>query len=231
MDQGVGREVERLMKERGWSRTKLAAEADMSASGVSMILNGQRNLTTTTLAKLATALGVEVRDLFPLDQATLPLEDIERAVQRGMEDATKSLAEVKPPYSVSDAQRRSRRLKRVGREALALATALEARLETLPPLRGPSLSDEARRHILTELTALVELATELAVDVLEAQEDAPEDRLEVERTEDAYERLGRASAAIMQEISEEHERREHVQEGALEIQEHVRATQRERTDA
>ena len=75
MDQGVGREVKRLREERGWSRTKLAAEADMSASGVTMIENGQRNLTTTTLAKLAGALGVEVRDLFPLGQAPLPLEE------------------------------------------------------------------------------------------------------------------------------------------------------------
>ncbi len=71
MDQRVGREVKRLRDEHGWSRTKLAAEADMSASGVSMIENGQRNLTTTTLAKLAEALGVEVADLFPKSQTPL----------------------------------------------------------------------------------------------------------------------------------------------------------------
>ncbi len=71
MDQRVGREVKRLREEHGWSRTKLAAEADMSASGVSMIENGQRNLTTTTLAKLAEALGVEVADLFPKSQTPL----------------------------------------------------------------------------------------------------------------------------------------------------------------
>jgi transcriptional regulator with XRE-family HTH domain len=75
MDQGVGQEIKRLREERGWSRAKLAVEADMSVSGVSMIENGQRNLTTTTLAKLARALTVEVPDLFPKDQERLPLEE------------------------------------------------------------------------------------------------------------------------------------------------------------
>jgi transcriptional regulator with XRE-family HTH domain len=71
-DQGVGARIKRLREEREWSMAKLAVEADMSVSGVSMIENGKRNLTTTTLAKLARAFGVEVRDLFPLEQAPLP---------------------------------------------------------------------------------------------------------------------------------------------------------------
>lgn len=74
MDQGVGHEVKRLREERGWSQAKLAVEADMSVSGVSMIENGQRNLTTTTLAKLANALGVEVADFFPKEQSRLPFD-------------------------------------------------------------------------------------------------------------------------------------------------------------
>ena len=72
MDQGVGRQVKRLREAKGWSQTRLAVEADMSVSGISMIENGHRNLSTATLAKLAEALGVEVRDLFPLEQAPLP---------------------------------------------------------------------------------------------------------------------------------------------------------------
>jgi transcriptional regulator with XRE-family HTH domain len=72
MDHGVGREVKRLREEKNWSMAKLAVEADMSVSGVSMIENGKRNLTTTTLAKLARALEVEVVDLFPLEQPRLP---------------------------------------------------------------------------------------------------------------------------------------------------------------
>src|SRR5215217_9505110 len=71
-DQGIGREVKRLREAKGWSQTRLAAEAGMSVSGISMIENSHRNLSTTTLAKLAEALGVGVRDLFPLGQAPLP---------------------------------------------------------------------------------------------------------------------------------------------------------------
>lgn len=71
MDQGVGREIKKLREERGWSQAKLAVEAEMSVSGVSMIENGQRNLTTTTLGKLAKAFGLEVGDLFP--KAAVPL--------------------------------------------------------------------------------------------------------------------------------------------------------------
>jgi transcriptional regulator with XRE-family HTH domain len=74
-DQGVGREVRSLREARGWSQTRLATEAGMSVSGISMIENGHRNLSTATLARLAEALGVEVRDLFPLGQAPLPLEE------------------------------------------------------------------------------------------------------------------------------------------------------------
>jgi transcriptional regulator with XRE-family HTH domain len=75
-DKGVGREVKRLREAKGWSQTRLAAEAGMSVSGISMIENGHRNLSTTTLARLAEALGVEVVDLFPKPQAPQPsLED------------------------------------------------------------------------------------------------------------------------------------------------------------
>jgi transcriptional regulator with XRE-family HTH domain len=70
-DHGVGREIRRLREARGWSQTRLAVEADMSVSGVSMIESGHRNLTTTTLAKLAAALRVEIADLFPKGQAPL----------------------------------------------------------------------------------------------------------------------------------------------------------------
>jgi transcriptional regulator with XRE-family HTH domain len=83
-DQGVGREVKRLREAKGWSQTKLAVEAGMSVSGISMIENGHRNLSTTTLAKLAEALGVGVRELFPLDQAPLPNLDHERGFDAGV---------------------------------------------------------------------------------------------------------------------------------------------------
>ncbi len=68
----VGKEVRRLREAKGWGQTKLAAAADMAVSGVSQIENGRRNPNSATLIKLARALGVEVRDLFPLAQSPLP---------------------------------------------------------------------------------------------------------------------------------------------------------------
>ena len=88
-DQGVGVRIKRLREEREWSMAKLAVEADMSVSGVSMIENGKRNLTTTTLAKLARAFGVEVADLFPKAQAPLPLESAGRS---GADDGSRYTA-------------------------------------------------------------------------------------------------------------------------------------------
>jgi transcriptional regulator with XRE-family HTH domain len=71
----VGKEIRRLREARGWSQAKLAGASDMGTSGISQIETGARNPSAATLSKIAEALGVEVRDLFPLGQAPLPLDD------------------------------------------------------------------------------------------------------------------------------------------------------------
>ncbi len=68
----VGREVRRRREERGWSQPKLAVEAGMAVSAVSQIETGKRRPSANSLEKLAGALEVEVRDLFPLEQPRLP---------------------------------------------------------------------------------------------------------------------------------------------------------------
>jgi len=68
----VGREVRRLREGRGWNQAKLAVEAGMAPSAVNQIENGKRSPSAASLTKLAEALGVEVRDLFPLEQPRLP---------------------------------------------------------------------------------------------------------------------------------------------------------------
>ena len=76
---GVGQEIKRLREARGWIQAKLAVEAGMAPSAVNQIENGKRSPSANSLNKLARALEVEVRDLFPLDQASLPdLEDQRR---------------------------------------------------------------------------------------------------------------------------------------------------------
>jgi transcriptional regulator with XRE-family HTH domain len=72
-------EIKRLRKARGLSQAKLAALADLDPSTVSQIETGARRANMRTLERLATALGAEVGDLFPLGQAPLPdLEDERR---------------------------------------------------------------------------------------------------------------------------------------------------------
>ncbi len=67
--------VKELREAKGWNQTVLAYHARVSPSQVSLIETGKRNPTATTLKGIADALGVEVGDLFPKVQATLPLDN------------------------------------------------------------------------------------------------------------------------------------------------------------
>jgi transcriptional regulator with XRE-family HTH domain len=68
----IGAQIRHLRKAKDWTVAQLAVYADMSPSAVSQIETGRRSPTAASMAKLARALEVEVRDLFPLGQAPLP---------------------------------------------------------------------------------------------------------------------------------------------------------------
>jgi transcriptional regulator with XRE-family HTH domain len=74
----VGAQIRRLRKAQGWTVAQLAVYAGMSPSAVSQIETGHRSPTAGSMSKLAEALGVEVRDFFPLEQVPLPNLDHER---------------------------------------------------------------------------------------------------------------------------------------------------------
>jgi transcriptional regulator with XRE-family HTH domain len=74
----IGTQIRRLRRSKDWTVAQLAVYADMSPSAVSQIETGRRSPTAASMSKLAGALGVEVRDLFPLDQAPLPNLDHDR---------------------------------------------------------------------------------------------------------------------------------------------------------
>lgn len=65
----VAREIRRLRKEKDWTQTELAVYAGSSQPTINQIESGARNPSTRTLEKIAGALGVEVRDLFPKAEA------------------------------------------------------------------------------------------------------------------------------------------------------------------
>jgi transcriptional regulator with XRE-family HTH domain len=76
----VGPEIRRLRQAKGWTLAQLSVYAEMSPSAVSQIETGRRSPTAASLEKLAEALEVEVRDLFPKLQP--PLLEVPQA-QRG----------------------------------------------------------------------------------------------------------------------------------------------------
>ena len=56
----VGRAVQRLRNEKGWSQEALADEAGLHRTYISGIERGVRNPTLTVLEKVAKALGVGI---------------------------------------------------------------------------------------------------------------------------------------------------------------------------
>src|SRR5215217_7451170 len=91
----IGHNIRRLREQKGWNQTELGFHANASPSIISLIENGKRNPSTTTLAKIAGAMGVEVVDLFPKGGRSSPepslfgeLEEERRAVwEAAVEDA------------------------------------------------------------------------------------------------------------------------------------------------
>jgi transcriptional regulator with XRE-family HTH domain len=72
----IGEEVRRRREELRLTGVQLATRAGMAPSAVSQIETGKRTPSSASVVKLAYALGVEVGQLYPKDQAQLPLEDL-----------------------------------------------------------------------------------------------------------------------------------------------------------
>jgi transcriptional regulator with XRE-family HTH domain len=78
----IGEEVRLLREEMGLTGAQLAARAGLAPSAVSQIETGKRTPSSTSVAKLAEALGVEPGDLFPKKaQAPLPLNEVTGAAR------------------------------------------------------------------------------------------------------------------------------------------------------
>ncbi len=133
-------EVRRLRLEKGWNQNELAFHADLAPSVISLVETGKREPNAATLRKLATALGVEIPDLFrraesPKVQAPPSLE-VEEPRRRGREQAEREIAAEGPFYDRFEASGR------------LLATGWNSTLaeweEKLPPGEVPSAFDAGR---------------------------------------------------------------------------------------
>jgi transcriptional regulator with XRE-family HTH domain len=71
----IGEEVRRRREEMGLTGAQLAARAGMAPSAVSQIETGKRTPSSASVIKLASALGAEVGDLYPVGEAPLPFDD------------------------------------------------------------------------------------------------------------------------------------------------------------
>ena len=60
-----GRRLREVRRKKGVSQESLAAEADLHRTYVSSVERGERNISLVNIARLATALGVEIREFFP----------------------------------------------------------------------------------------------------------------------------------------------------------------------
>ncbi|MBR23267.1 MAG: transcriptional regulator [Leifsonia sp.] len=60
----LGSRVRELRIERDWTQEALAEHADIHTTYVSGIERGRRNVSLDILHRVATALGVEIRELF-----------------------------------------------------------------------------------------------------------------------------------------------------------------------
>lgn len=60
----LGRNVQRLRREKGWSQEELAERTGLHRTYVSGIERGIRNPTTTVLEQLARGLGCSIGELF-----------------------------------------------------------------------------------------------------------------------------------------------------------------------
>jgi transcriptional regulator with XRE-family HTH domain len=72
----IGDEVRRRREELGLTGAELATKASMAPSAVSQIETGKRTPSSTSVMKLAAALGVEVGELYPKGTRQLSLEEL-----------------------------------------------------------------------------------------------------------------------------------------------------------
>lgn len=59
-----GKKIQSIRKQLGLSQEELAYKVGFHRTYVGMIERGERNITLNNLKKLATALGLEIKDLF-----------------------------------------------------------------------------------------------------------------------------------------------------------------------
>lgn len=64
-DVALGKKIRRMRRNTGLTQEKLAEKANISVTHVGLVETGKRRISLQTLQKVASAIGVKVRDLLP----------------------------------------------------------------------------------------------------------------------------------------------------------------------
>ncbi len=168
-------EVRRLRREKGWNQNELAFHADLAPSVISLLETGKREPNASTLRKLATALDVEIPDLFGRSESPK-----ERTLPQS--PSTKRDAEAGEPIDYRE------RYFELGRRQLEL---LEETLDNVREALGTEDYDEFIKLPIEEQHQRIKWArrlNDLAEEIIASIEDDRVELLGERRDELAYRR-------------------------------------------
>jgi transcriptional regulator with XRE-family HTH domain len=73
----LGQRIRSLRNTKGWTQQELGEHADVNYKFIGEIERGQQNPSFAVLVKIASALGVELQELFGFEQDTMDRKDVE----------------------------------------------------------------------------------------------------------------------------------------------------------
>ena len=76
----LGRRIRTLRNLKGWTQQELGEYADVNYKFVGEIERGKQNTSFEILVKIASALGVELRELFRFERETLDRKQVEAQI-------------------------------------------------------------------------------------------------------------------------------------------------------
>ena len=76
----LGRRIRSLKNTKGWTQQDLGEHADVNYKHIGAIERGQQNPSIAVLAKIAAALGVELRELFRFEPEALDRKQVETQI-------------------------------------------------------------------------------------------------------------------------------------------------------
>ncbi len=91
----LGNRIRSLRTVKGWTQQELGAEADINYKFLGEIERGQQNPSFNILLKIAEALGVELTELFRLEQEIIDRKELESRINQILKSMpTENLAQL-----------------------------------------------------------------------------------------------------------------------------------------